>query len=1551
VLEKVHVSRGSIYFPSFRHTAEYPEKMTICQILDAEGIAEQFWVFIRVSLNNEEIPRGMWQLIRPRAGALVSLGVSPAGDPGTALLDKGNLRLLGFLGSTIASTAVGALIGGPWGTILSAGLSILGIFLSSTFIKPPTQPLELQSFTISGTRNRLRPYGAVPRVYGKIRIYPDLCASPITEIQGEDQYINVLFCLGYKPLKISEIKIGEIPITDFKEVSWIIDDGWSNVPRRNSAGSPVDLYSMGLDAEEVNYDRDLLYAASWYGDNPDEFFERLPRGPVTETTDLNENVITHITQNDTVRFGLDLIFPQGLYNTNNNGDVSSERVDISIRYRPYGATGPNSWIYVYPSWVRQNITEEAEILTDSDLFQFLVATEQFIEETIALLEDIVSGERLISDSLRQYFVARTFGIRTAIEAMTNSGIYNNIEIISLNLIDTRILDLANQIDDSADVLENFGTELGQFNEILSAVINIIEFIDDGLALQDYIRRGAGPELTSFRPFFRWIIKKRNLERLFGPPATGAFVIVNEEARPGLFRRGVVVDTLPSKYEIQVRRTNKVVTEDDKVKHDSQIGAFRSFAARSPVSEYVKENMVLVGMRIKASSQISGTLDQFNVVAESPLHYYEDDEWKGPALVNGDGENVSKNPAWISTDILRGTACARPVASTNLDLSVYQEFAAHCNAKKLFFSGSFDQVRTTEEALQDVARVAKGSLTLRDGKFSVVYDYERTGYNGLITVRNSDPNFTATKMMTKPPDALRLKFVDPTKGYVLDEMFVYKDGYGPPASLVEVDRYFNGGADFFSIPFEISEVVFIKDTWLERTYIPPQVVFSYDDGVSSVSMYDPTEFEAGANRYVVRFKYQGITPENTEQIDIFGLIDTHDKNSAFYTGQVYQIGRYLLAAAELRPEIFTVTLDREYRLFTRGSRIKFQHDVVKWGHGGARINGGIVKSGTKLTAFNLDEEVTMESGKTYNVHLRTHKNAHLVGTATTVVGTSNTITLDATGIELGAEDVIGGELVAYGEKDITVIPCLVTSISPNTEGGATLTLVEDHPAIHNAENVIVPDYDPNISDPPIPEQPRPPAPTIVNVVTDESALIRLPNGQLVSRILMSLSIGQMVDNNQKSIYGNVAAISVQYRNSPTPEPELLFVIVGATKDLKSGENSWLEMPLFTNNLTSVSVDNVEDGKLYDVRVRAITEFGVPSEWSTQERIYVQGKLSPPPDVVELSLSGMELYWLYPNQPRDFAGFIVKQIYGEGGTWEIATPLHQGYVKHTNFTLPRSTGRARVLFVKAVDITGRESVNAARLVTDLGDIEVGNVIEILDQRALGWPGDKYKFEVVSPGQLEEMDEDDGCFYRAGGGGLPFYIGGVPFYQRTYPGGIYTVTVDASDYTVPFFLSVDMVGSGDEYIVQYRIPNPVIITAEDQMLFHPTGAEQFFPVEKMNWQMLSGAIRVTQEEVIEIRVVSYANDIKTVIEEMKVILDVNDVREEIEDFVVSDTGTVTLPLTKNFQEIRSISLTLQSSPSHPDAMTVQWVNKNVPPEIVVLDNTLARTSGVIDAIVKGF
>jgi hypothetical protein len=106
-----------------------------------------------------------------------------------------------------------------------------------------------------------------------------------------------------------------------------------------------------------------------------------------------------------------------------------------------------------------------------------------------------------------------------------------------------------------------------------------------------------------------------------------------------------------------------------------------------------------------------------------------------------------------------------------------------------------------------------------------------------------------------------------------------------------------------------------------------------------------------------------------------------------------------------------------------------------------------------------------------------------------------------------------------------------------------------------------------------------------------------------------------------------------------------------------------------------------------------------------------------------------------------------------------------------------------------------------------------------------------------------------------------------------------------------------------------------------------------------------------VIEIRVVSYANDIKTVIEEMKVILDVNDVREEIEDFVVSDTGTVTLPLTKNFQEIRSISLTLQSSPSHPDAMTVQWVNKNVPPEIVVLDNTLARTSGVIDAIVKGF
>lgn len=1460
----VFVNRGSLVFPSFRHSSVHYGNSTVAGILNLEGVPESVWGYIRVSINNLALPQSAWGFVRPKPGAIVSIGICPGNSDTTGLIDKGNLRLLGFLASTVAGSAVGSLVGGPWGTVLSTALSILGIFLSSTFISPPNSAEEYSSATLSGAQNKFRQYGTIPRVYGKIRVYPDLCAVPVTEICGEDQYLNLLFCVGYGPLKLSALKIGEVPISEYKEITLAIANGWGINSRVDADGDPVGLYSSGMDVSETNYDKDLLYAASWYVKSSQDFEERPARGSVRETTELNENVVTYITQEDTVRFGLDLVFPDGLYNTTSDGSVQSERVDISIRYRPYGATGGDSWMYVYPSWLAQNLTEEVNTITDSGLFQLLVDARALIEEIIPVLDGISSLDRIMAASLRAYFVGRIFGIRAAIQTLLGSDVYTNDELLELGQIDTQLLDLSEQIDNSADVLDNFSTTLGQFNEVLSGIIVVLEFIDDSLALHEYVRRGAGPELSSLRPLHRWMIKKRNLERLFGPPVSGAFIVVNEEVRPGLFRRGVSVETLTGQYEVQVRRTNEVY-EDDNVHNDAQIGNMRSFADHPPVSASVMSDMTIIAMRIKASDQLTGTLEQFNLIAESPLPYYTN-EWKSRALVDGSGNPVSKNPAWIALDMLKGSACIYPVADANIDLTTFVAFASHCQTKKLFFSGIFDTMVTVEDALQDVFRVAKASLTLSDGKFSVVYDHEQVGFEGLITVRNTDQSFSATKVMTPAPDAVRIKFIDADKGYEQNEWIVYQDGFGPTNVLIEVDRFLDGGASLV-VPFAISTVTWIKDTISGLMTYDNQNIVSIVDGVSYITREDGQEWGEGTSRFIVRFKYQGATPVNVEELDIPGLVDTYNRSSSEHTGQVYQLGRYLLASATLRPEVFTVAMDREHKLLRRGSRVKLEHDVIKWGHGAARITGNIVTQSGSLVSFDVDETVTMESGKLYALHLRTHTNKHLSGLLVTTVGSSNALVLSPH-MGLDGETIVGDELVAYGEVDTATIPCLVTSISKTKDGGANITLVEDHPAVHNAENVIIPDYDPRISNPPEEDIGRPNPPIIISINTDESVLQQLPNGQLKPRMVISLSLGVVEETNKRSDFSNIVAIDVQYR------PSISFsstehIIVGATSDLSLGEKSWTQLPLFTQNLSLLTISDVQQGQRYDVRIRGITGLGVASEWATSDGVLVIGKLSAPPDVRNLRLNGNTLQWDYPSVPLDFAGFIVKQVYGYGGTWEIASAMHDGYVTSSSFTLPAAIGRNRKLFVKAVDMGGIESINAAILIADLGVGSIGTPIDTISHSDLGWPGDKYKFSVESGSVLTETEEDDGCFYRNDGGGLPFYIGGVPFYQRTYPGGVYSFDLDPSAYTTPFFLTIDMEGSGDECLVQMKITDPIVIGDVNDMIFPPSGLELFFPYNRMNWSMVNGAIQVHTNEIIDFRIVSCANDTQTILTRVDVVI----------------------------------------------------------------------------------
>ncbi len=199
---------------------------------------------VRAYVDGVLVQQAEWEYVLPRAGQSVVVRAIPMDGGG----GKDVLRIVAMIGVIALAFAMPALVGligvgaalfagtTAGALILTVGTSIAGTLLVSALI-PPTQPklnalsgLTNSSNTLSlnGVSNQLTPYGPVPRVYGKHRIFPPLGALHYTEVVGDQQFIRALFCLGSGPLDISDIKIGTNALAIFQDVQIEINQGYPN---------------------------------------------------------------------------------------------------------------------------------------------------------------------------------------------------------------------------------------------------------------------------------------------------------------------------------------------------------------------------------------------------------------------------------------------------------------------------------------------------------------------------------------------------------------------------------------------------------------------------------------------------------------------------------------------------------------------------------------------------------------------------------------------------------------------------------------------------------------------------------------------------------------------------------------------------------------------------------------------------------------------------------------------------------------------------------------------------------------------------------------------------------------------------------------------------------------------------------------------------------------------------------------------------------------------------------------------------------------------------
>lgn len=891
----------------------------------------------------------------------------------------------------------------------------------------------------------------------------------------------------------------------------------------------------------------------------------------------------------------------------------------------------------------------------------------------------------------------------------------------------------------------------------------------------------------------------------------------------LSRRFPVDVDNPAQYEVRVRTTHDPETDPIIQLYLSTVywTVLRTFQATPPTTQ---AGLCKVAMRIKATGQLNGTVEEFNAIATSILPDWDPDlqQWT---------DQPTSNPASIYRDVLQGTANRRPKTDAQLDMAQIQAFHEKNTAEGFKFNAVIDFRTTVKQLRQDVLAAGRATFHLRDMLYSVLFEtIQPVGVAG-ITPRNSS-GFTWHKRFLEIPHALRIRYVDEDSDYKQNERIVYADGFDKTTASI------------------------------------------FEDG------------EAGL----------GVTSST----------------------QVFKLKKRELAEAVLRADDYSIKMDFEHLQFSRGDRVDLQHDTVLFALNSARILEGQVDGANLILELLLDEPVTMELGKDYGVRIWKGTGGSCVGKADTVEGIQTTLTFstpipDSVGVNVG-------DLISFGLFGQEAVPCIVKSIRPGQDYSATVSLIDYAPAIMTADVVPIPDYEGNVTNPQE-DRRRVPIPIIDRVQSDEAVLVRGLDGSFQSRILVTVTL-------QSGYRIPPDRLEAQFRESTSEAP-------------------WTQLGVAVNSTAAeISLVPVTDRVLYDFRLRGVdSRTGSVSDWNWVQGYQVIGKATPPPDVELLVLEKDRMRWNYADPPRDLAGFRVRYRPGTDRRWDGAIPAHDGVLLTTDFTIFRNVGPTTFM-VKAVDVADHESVNAAFLTATFGDLLIENIVLDTDHRALGWPGTKTNALIVASQLIADTSvpfwTDDDALFWSGFDASLFWT--ASFLEMTYEFQV-TPPVEFLDAT----LKLALTATGD-WMIQYRSDSSASMwSADDTIKMWGTGTDPMWSVRGPFTQW-PGELAPLSRQRYDIRITTKGGLIEGILDQLRVIMDVPDLFEYLNNQVIVAGGT-RLPLTKTFRAIKAVQVDLLDDGGDATRLKVMDKDLTLHPLVKAFNSADVTTGALIDAAVQGY
>ncbi len=484
-------------------------------------------------------------------------------------------------------------------------------------------------------------------------------------------------------------------------------------------------------------------------------------------------------------------------------------------------------------------------------------------------------------------------------------------------------------------------------------------------------------------------------------------------------------------------------------------------------------------------------------------------------------------------------------------------------------------------------------------------------------------------------------------------------------------------------FASSKNYAVKPHAVKVAYIDPQ----RDWQPNEVTVYDDA--------------YNAETAEEFQDLSSFGVTNVE---------QATRYGRFFAAQHKFRQETFTIKVDFENLICTRGDFVQITQDVMKVGGIPARVKTVV---GNQIT---IDDSIPVGPGS-WGYHYRS--SAGVIATNTLTIVNSSTFDLD------GAIPA-PGDLIVIGFVGSIVFDCIVKAITPEADFTATLTLVEKAENMYGYENVsILSAYDPNIT--PIAGYEGVAPPAVTNLVVTNNRYVIGNNG-----------IDYFIDIDWDMPIGSSFEAFEVY--------------------VDSGKGYELQTVIKASNYTyEVDVDDL--GIEHKFKVLAVSSTGkklILGEAPFVAATPLEYDL-PPPDVTgfALDISGETIQFSW-NQIRNQAieSYLIRYSPVTNGTWEESTVVNE---LSAGTNLYSTQARLGAYFIKAINFNGDESVNAAKVITTVPVLPNVNLIATIDD----FPDLEGSVESVikSPGSLILDQSVFGTL-----GNEQFYAEGFYYFKNT-------------------------------------------------------------------------------------------------------------------------------------------------------------------------------------------